>query len=478
MPAIQEYWPLVLETLKKSVSTSSYKAWFTNLDLVSTASHGKKIILQVPSTFNKDYLEKKFKNEISEAIAKYYPKVIHIEYKIDTKKSINIEKTLIQEEIIAVEKINKEELAEAKSLQHISDFLPKKNLNNLNPKYSLETFVVNASNELAVSVAKSIIREPGKHYNPVFIYSGTGMGKTHLLQAIGQKMLEERPGFKIKYATLETFFNHFIASVQKNKGGEFRDYYRSVDLLLIDDIQFIRGKDATQEAFFHTFNELHQQNKQIVIASDRPPKFLEGVEDRLVSRFEWGMVVDINKPTLEDRMAILKYKLEKSKIQLSPEHILMIAQKVDTNIRDIEGVLNRIQARIDLLPNREITLEDVQKLLFGYKYSSVVNIDIQIAPVNSEQIVSAVSKVFNLTKEDIMGNSREKNIALARQVSMWLCKTELDLSFPTIGRLFGGKDHTTVMHAYNKIEKLKQDGKLSQKLDLLAQILKIHTPVV
>ena len=469
MPATREYWPHVLETLKKLVSGSGYKTWFSSVGFVGTANHGRKLILSVPSALNKEYIEKKFRSELNDAISKYYPQVVHIDFQIE-KAAVKAEETkqLVQEEIISINKISPEELKEANNLESLNSYLPKRNLNNLNPKYTLESFVINSSNDLAVSVAKSVIREPGHSYNPVFVYSSTGMGKTHLLQAIGQKVLEERPGFKIKYTTLETFFNHFISSVEKNKG----EYYRSVDLLLIDDIQFIRGKVGTQEAFFHTFNELHQQNKQIVIASDRPPKSLDGVEDRLISRFEWGMVVDITHPNLEDRVAIFNYKLAQAGIRISNEHILEICKRVDTNIRDLEGVLNRIQARVKLLPEKELSDADLVRILSGYQLSNTFTIEVNEMPSNSDRIMQIVSKVFSLTKEDLTGTCREKNIALARQVAMWYCKHELDLSFPTVGRLFGGKDHTTVMHACTKIDKIKGEDRIKQKIATIDKLLK------
>lgn len=472
MSTTQQYWPLVLETLKKSVSSTNYKTWLSNLEFGSTSNQGRKLILKVGSGFTKEYIEKKFKTELSQAIARYYPKVLHVDYQIVAKEAIE---NLIQQEILPFTKLENQ-IETTKSddeIGQIKDFLPKRNISNLNPKYTLENFVVNSSNELAVSVAKSIIREPGQHYNPVFLYSSTGMGKTHLLQAIGQKLLEERPEFKIKYTTLETFFNHFISSVQKNKGIDFRDYYRSVDILLIDDIQFIRGKDATQEAFFHTFNELHQQNKQIVIASDRPPRLLEGVEDRLISRFEWGMVADISQPTLEDKIAIFEKKLELTGMKLKKTQITQICANPNLNIRDLEGVLNRVQARLKLLPGAELTDADLLKINPQSQVSGLIQINIGKQPLTTEQVFEAVSKSCNVSKKDILGTSREKNLAEARQIAMWFCKSELELSFPTIGKLFGGKDHTTIMHGYNKIQRVKEDVKIKQKIDYIKQLLGI-----
>jgi chromosomal replication initiator protein len=435
MPATRDYWPLVLETLKNRISGSSYKAWFSRLQFVSTGNQGRKLIIGVPSAFNKNYIESKFRAELREAISKYYPQVIHIE--------------------------------------KLSTYLPKKSLNNLNPKYTFENFVVTRNNELAVSVCQSVINQPGTLYNPVFIYGGVGLGKTHLIQAVGQKMLEKNPSFNIKYIPCETFVNQFLLAVQKRKMDEFRDYYRTIDLLLVDDIQFIAGKEATQEAFFHTFNELHQLNKQVILTSDRAPKALGGIEERLVSRFEWGMVVDISKPDLEDRIAILQDKTNRLNLLLTPTQIQHIAHKIDSNVRELEGILNRIQAKIRLMPGRDFTDNDLFKIVSDYLGDSPIQIQFNVSSFTPDRVLQAVCKLFGLSKADLLGSSREKNISLARQITFWFYKHELDLSYPTIGKLFGGRDHTTVMHGCNKIETLRQtDRKIQEKLTLVQDILR------
>jgi chromosomal replication initiator protein len=344
--------------------------------------------------------------------------------------------------------------------------LPSPNLNNLNPKYTFENLVVSGHNELAVSVAKSILREMGTLYNPVFIHSKVGLGKTHLLQAIGQKALENEPSLKIKYATCETFFNHYLTAIQKNQSAQFRHYYRNVDLLLLDDIQFINGKNSTQEAFFHTFNELHQQNKQIIITSDKPPEMLGLVEDRLVSRFKWGMVVDIMDPNLEDRLAILKDKIERLQIILSTDQILQIAQTVTTNVRDIEGVLNQIVAKLKMTGQREMEQKWLDKILKteNFETETVIN-------KSPEKVLQIVAKLHSTTQSEIIGKSRDKNVSTARQIIMYLWHKNFGLSLPIIGKMLK-RDHTTILHGTQKIQKeIQNDPQIAIKIKEILKTL-------
>jgi len=467
MPATQEYWPLVLENIKSKVTESSYKAWFSRLEFVSTGNQGRKIIIGVPSAFNKQYIENKFKGELRDAIGKYYPQVVHIDYKVtQTNDTIEMDQP---EEII---KTSDSHQTVTRPDPSLSTYLPSKSLSNLNPKYTFDNFVVTKNNELAVSVCKSIVDQPGTMYNPIFIYGSVGLGKTHLIQAIGQKMLETHPSFNIKYITSETFVNQFILAFQKRKMDEFREYYRSVDLLLIDDIQFIASKEATQEVFFHTFNELHQANKQIIITSDRAPKTLVGIEERLVSRFEWGMVVDIVKPDLESRMAILSDKAMRMGVALNPDQCTMIAESIDSNIRELEGVLNKIKAKLQISMQPSLSDEEVALLLNKTQPDNPIRINLDVSTQTPDRILQAVCKLFAISKADVLGSSRQKNIALARQITMWFYKFELDLSYPTIGKMFNGRDHTTVMHGCNKINKLlKTDTKTSNKIQTIKDLL-------
>jgi chromosomal replication initiator protein len=467
MAVMREYWQMVLSNLKDSLSKSSYDAWFSQVNFVSVTNQGRKIVLEVPSKFNKNYLENKFKTQLQEAIQRYYPKVIHVDYKIDEKvpdqKPIQADIFPIQQEDLDT-KINLDKFSKKINLKNTN--LPSGNIHNLNPKYTFETFVETTSNQLAVNVAQAIIQKPGTLYNPVFVYSGVGLGKTHLLQAIGHKFLETTPNVKVKYATCEMFFNHFISSIQNKNSNSFQEYYRSVDVLLLDDIQFISGKEATQEAFFHAFNELHQNNKQIVITSDKHPKSLGSVEERLISRFEWGIVIDISKPEFEDRLSVLRRKNSKLGLPLSDEHLSQIASKVNTNFRDLEGVLNRIEARIKLLPNRPFEDFELNKILSGFSsLGSTVSVNIGYTPKSPEQVLEVTSQVFGVSKNDILGSSRMQNIALARQVAMYSCKEFLDLSFPAVGKIFK-RDHTTVMHAWKKINEnlSKENSKIATKI--------------
>lgn len=470
MPATQEYWPLVLNTIKTKVSESSYKAWFSRLEFVSTGNHGTKIIIGVPSTFNKQYIESKFKAELRDAIGKYYPQVVHIDYKVSPEQDIPKHQQTIDE--LPLNPSSGSEAFEQSTYQ-LSSYLPNRSLSNLNPKYTFENFVVTKSNELAVSVCKSVVNQPGTLYNPVFLYSSVGLGKTHLIQAIGQKMLETNPRFNIKYITSETFVNQFILAFQKRKMDEFRDYYRTVDLLLIDDIQFIASKEATQEVFFHTFNELHQANKQIIITSDRVPKALGGIEDRLISRFEWGMVVDISKPDLESRIAILKDKAERININLTSKQCIRISESVVSNIRELEGFLNKLKAKLQMTLQNHLSDEELEVLLGVSETSSApLKIDLNISTQSPDKILQCVCRLFAISKAEVLGDSRAKNISLARQITMWFYKYELDLSYPTIGKMFGDRDHTTIMHGCNKIKKLvESDQKIQSKIQMIKELL-------
>lgn len=465
------YWPLVLDSLKKRVSSTVYKTWFNQLGFLCIENRGTKAVLEVPSNFNKKYLETKYSSYLKEAINKYFPRVIHLEFKVSKKE---IKKELEPEDVFAVVKSQKEDNFKTKSenLQIKQEPYQKKHLSNLNPKYTFESFVPNNSNQLALSVAEAVLRKPGVLYNPVFIYSGVGLGKTHLLQAIGHKFLEQKPDAKIKYSTCETFFNYFVSSIQKKQSKDFKDYFRNVDILLIDDIQFICGKEATQEAFFHAFNELHQANKQIILTSDKPPKALENVAERLLSRFEWGVVIDISKPDLEDRHIVLKDKVARMKLDLNDSQILQIAKAVNTNFRDIEGVLNRIEARVKLIPNCPLEDFELNKILANYTdLSSTIELKLNNSILTAEKVLETVCQTCGITKTEILSRSRQKEIALARHILMFLLKEELEMSYPAIGKLFK-RDHTTALHGHKSIlKKIKENSKINQKVNFIKKTL-------
>lgn len=324
----------------------------------------------------------------------------------------------------------------------------------LNPKYSFESFVVGKSNEFAHAASLAVAEnyeDPRKSYsNPLFIYGGVGLGKTHLMHAIGNFIINQDPTKKILYVTSEQFTNELINSIQKNKNEEFRNKYRKVDLLLIDDIQFIADKDRTQEEFFHTFNELHEANKQIVLTSDKPPKEIKSLEERLISRFAWGLVVDIGQPDLETRIAILRSKANVEGFDVSEDVINYIAENVKSNIRELEGALSRVVA-YSKLTSGDISIENTAIVLadiFESKKKKVINVKL---------IKEVICKEFDITISDIDSKKRTRQIAYPRQIAMYITRQITDLSLPKIGEEFGGRDHSTVIHAYDKIEKDMQE---------------------
>lgn len=320
----------------------------------------------------------------------------------------------------------------------------------LNPKYSFDNFVIGGSNRFAHAAAVAVAEAPAKAYNPLFIYGGSGLGKTHLLHAIGHYAESLYPGIRVRYVSSEEFTNDFINSIANNRASVFQSRYREIDILLIDDIQFLQGKDSTQEAFFHTFNTLHDHNKQVVITSDLPPKHLTGFEDRMRSRFEWGLITDVQAPDLETRIAILRKKAQSEKMQVGNDILEFMASKVSSNIRELEGTLIRVTAFASL--NRtEVDMALVQTVL---KDLITLDEDNVIAPVD---IINHTAEYFKLSVDDLYGSSRSQAIATARQIAMYLCREMTNLSLPKIGQLFGNRDHTTVMYANKKITELMKE---------------------
>jgi chromosomal replication initiator protein len=322
---------------------------------------------------------------------------------------------------------------------------------NINKKQRFETFVVGNSNRFATAAAQAVAKDPGNVYNPLFIYGNSGLGKTHLMHAIGNAILEVNPGAKVKYVTSETFTNEIINAIQNHTVKDFQEKYRTIDCLIIDDIQFLENKERTQEEFFHTFNALKEANKQIVISSDRHPQSMDKLEERLRSRFVNGLTVDIQPPDLETRIAILRKKAELENIEMPNEVIQTVAISIDNNIRMIEGAFNRIVAYADLM-HMPIDMKVTAKILEDFGSHTRQNITI-------ENITNHICNFYNLQKEDLIGKKRPKNIAMPRQIAMYLCRTLTDSSLPKIGQYFGGRDHTTVIHACEKIDKLRKEDK-------------------
>lgn len=335
----------------------------------------------------------------------------------------------------------------------------------LNPQYTFESFVVGESNRFAHAVAQAVAAPSTKAYNPLFIYGGVGLGKTHLMQAIGHQLLLRAKNARIIYVTSEQFMNCFIDSISKNKQAEFRNYFRSADLLLIDDVHFLIGKDRTQTEFFHTFNALYDASKKIVISSDRSPKGLDNIEERLRSRFEWGIIVDIQPPELETRIAILKRKAEVQNISLPNEVIYYIAERITSNIRELEGSLKRIKAYAEL-HKCPITLELAKKLLSHLEAKEEKRV------IAVEQIVQVVADYFDIRPQDILGSSRKKSFAIPRHIAQYLARQLTPLSLPRLGKIFGNKDHTSILHACQKVKTLlHEDPKLKNLINYLTKQL-------
>ena len=339
----------------------------------------------------------------------------------------------------------------------------------LNPKYSFDNFVIGGSNRFAHAAAVAVAEAPAKAYNPLFIYGESGLGKTHLLHAIGHYAESLYPGIRIRYVSSEEFTNDFINSIAQNRASAFQSRYREIDILLIDDIQFLQGKDSTQEAFFHTFNTLHDHNKQVVITSDLPPKHLTGFEDRMRSRFEWGLITDVQAPELETRIAILRKKAQSERLQVPDDILEYMASKVSSNIRELEGTLIRVTA-FSSLNKTPVDLALVQTVL---KDLITLDDDNVIAPVD---IISHTADYFKLSMDDLYGSSRSQAIATARQIAMYLCRELTNLSLPKIGQLFGGRDHTTVMYANKKISELMKERRsiYNQVTELTSRIKQNH----
>jgi chromosomal replication initiator protein len=346
---------------------------------------------------------------------------------------------------------------------------PRRSDSRLNSKYSFDNFVIGGSNRFAHAAAVAVAEAPAKAYNPLFIYGESGLGKTHLLHAIGHYAESLYPGIRVRYVSSEEFTNDFINSIANNRASVFQSRYREIDILLIDDIQFLQGKDSTQEAFFHTFNTLHDHNKQVVITSDLPPKHLTGFEDRMRSRFEWGLITDVQAPDLETRIAILRKKAQSDKLQIGNDILEYMATKVSSNIRELEGTLIRVTAFASL-NKQSVDLALVQTVL---KDLITLDEDNVIAPVD---IINHTADYFKLTVDDLYGSSRSQAVATARQIAMYLCREMTNLSLPKIGQLFGNRDHTTVMYANKKITELMKERRsiYNQVTELTSRIKQNH----
>lgn len=449
-----EIWQAVLADFELNLSKANFTTWFKNTGIASYDSG--QIVVCVPNAFTKSWLEKKYHSKIVQILERVTGKPVKkIDYSVEQIKNIKEEECTIKKEP-QVSTARTPMYTPQRKQTLVQQF-------GLNPKYTFDTFVVGKGNELAHAAAQAVAQRPGEAYNPLFIYGGVGLGKTHLIQAIGHTMLEANPQTKILYVSSEKFTNEFVSSVKEGRAKDFKDRYRNVDLLLIDDIQFIGGKEQTQEEFFHTFNELHQQGKQVVLTSDRPPKAIPALEDRLRSRFEWGMIADIAAPDLETRMAIIQKKAQEKNFPITEQMLQTIATNVQSNIRELEGALNKIIA-YHQLKNVEPTEETIKELLSSFQEQNTKR------SLTPRELILEVAQYFDIAVDDILGKSREKRLAFPRQIVMYLMREDLKLSYPSIGDELGGRDHTTAMHAHTKIStNLENDLKLKQDIDMIKQ---------
>ena len=441
----KEIWDKVLEIAQERISNTSYQTFIKDTQLYSLKNDEAIILVSLP--FNASWLNQRY-SEIMQAI-------IYDVIGYEVKPHF-----ISEDELASYNNVNTQEVQEPQ-VQHSSIDDKTWGKEQFNMHNTFDTFVIGPGNRFPHAASLAVAEAPAEAYNPLFIYGGVGLGKTHLMHAIGHHVLSNKPNAKVIYTSSEKFTNEFIKSIRDNETEAFREKYRKIDVLLIDDIQFIQNKEQTQEEFFHTFNELHQNNKQIVISSDRPPKEIAKLEDRLRSRFEWGLIVDITPPDYETRMAILQKKIEEENLDIPPEALNYIANQIQSNIRELEGALTRLLAYSKLQGKpitTELTAEALKDIIQSPKSKKITIQDIQ----------KIVGQYYSVRIEDFSAKKRTKSIAYPRQIAMYLSRELTDFSLPKIGEEFGGRDHTTVIHAHEKIANdIKPDPTFKQEVENL-----------
>ena len=444
---IEETWNYLIDRFKENMASVSYDTWIESSKCIQLTQD--EITIQVPTKLHKDYWENNLTTTTVELL-----------YELTNQEIAPV--LLTEEEILSQQQIDEEPAVSAAAQ---SELQMERKYSQLVEKYTFDSFVIGKGNQMAHAAALVVAEEPGTIYNPLFFYGGVGLGKTHLMHAIGHRLQELNPHANVKYVTSEMFANDFIDSIRNRTQKEFRSEYRQVDLLLVDDIQFFSDKEGTQEEFFHTFNALYDQRKQIVLTSDRLPNEIPKLQERLVSRFAWGLSVDITPPDLETRIAILRSKAEAENLEIPDNTLSYIAGQIDSNIRELEGALLRVQA-FATIENLEITTglaADALKSMLPGK---------QTVGKNIEDIKKTVAKFYDVTVEEINGRKRVQTIVRPRQVAMYLSREITGESFPKIGKEFGGKDHTTVLYAHDKIDELLEtDFELKNKIDEIKKML-------
>jgi len=439
---LKTYWEQAQGFIKDHVGQAAYETWFSSIQAVPASPD--QIFLEMPDDFFKEWVVEHYEKIIQESLNNVSAEVIKLAFRVNP------------------DVIKKDAVVKEVSLTPRYPIQNRRPAANLNPRFSFDSFVVGPSNRFTHAACQAVAESPAKAYNPLFIYGKVGLGKTHLMQAVVQKIRQGKPDLTSCYITSERFTNELINAIQHHSTEKFRHKYREIDILLIDDIQFIAGKEATQEEFFHTFNALYDNHNQIVLSSDRPPKEIQHMEERLVSRFAWGLITDIQPPDYETRVAILRKKIEREPVKAPDDVIEFIAQQIQSNIRELEGALIRVVA-YSLLEEKEICLSMAQDVLKDLVRETRVNISVEV-------IQKKVAETFNISINELKAKKRNKNIVLPRQIAMFLSRELTNLSLPEIGESFGGKDHTTILHAWNKIQRvIKEDRDLKSTVDRIVQ---------
>ncbi|XLQ20640.1 MAG: chromosomal replication initiator protein DnaA [Candidatus Moraniibacteriota bacterium] len=462
-----ELWRSVLGNIELSISKANFSTWFKNTAILSIENN--HVVVGVPNGFAKEWLENKYQSYILQALRKETPEIhsmscaVYNPQEIDNKEKSKEQSEGVKNDIQSETK----KISRQVSMQNnttSSDNFTKNNI-SLNSRYTFDNFIVGEHNELAKAACHAVCEDVGRIYNPLFIYGKVGLGKTHLLQSIGNHVRAADASKKIVYTTSERFTAELVNSIKNNRADKFKEEYQKVDLLIIDDVQFLAGKEKTQQEFFHIFNSLYNLNKQIVISSDRPPKSISTLEDRLRSRFEGGMIVDVSQPDLETRIAILRTKAVERGFYLSDDVLRFMAENIKNNIRELEGALNRVMAICELY-KKEPTQQMVEQAL-----SEIIKSNKKTG-VQSKNVLEVVSEFYEVDKEELLKKGRKKEIVRPRQIAMYILREEMNMSYPGIGKYFSGRDHTTALHAVEKIKReIKEDEKFKDEVGFLREKL-------
>ncbi len=464
----EQLWKAALGQLELQVSQSNFLTWFRQTRIKERSA--EEIIIETDNPFALDWLSRKYHQVILTALQNLDQSVKKVHFSISSQ--LGQKKAVRKNFHIVAQKQPRPESAPIilQSTHHLSGVVPitvpiGPTTKVFNPKYTFDSYIIGTSNEIAHAACRAVASKPGEIYNPLFIYGGVGLGKTHLLQAVGNAVLAQNPKMKVLYVSSEKFMNEFVQAIKGGKIQEFKKSYRNTDIFIMDDVQLLAGKGKTQEELFHTFNALQGQNKQVILSSDRPPGAIPTLEERLTSRLAGGMIADIKKPDYETRLAILEAKTAARGVVVDAESLAFIAKNIQKNVRELEGALNRVIAFCEI-HNKKASLEYTTQVLAGIMDQS------QHKTIGTKQVIEAVSSYYDVPSTEICGKCRKKEIVRPRQVAMYLLRKENNMSFPSIGEYFGGRDHTTAMHACEKIEKLvEHDEDLVQEINFLKERL-------